>query len=40
MIDYLSNLPIELIEKILDDVPSFDVLTSLSCKQASSYVIS
>ncbi|CAF3897218.1 unnamed protein product [Rotaria sordida] len=29
MTDYLSNLPIELIDKILNDVPSFDILKSL-----------
>lgn len=29
MTDYLNNLPVELIYKIYDDVPSFDILTSL-----------
>lgn len=29
MIDYLSDLPVELFEKILDDIPSFDILSSL-----------
>jgi hypothetical protein len=29
MTDYLSNLPVELIEKIFDDLPMFDILGSL-----------
>ena len=29
MTDYLSNLPVELIHKIYDNIPSFDILGSL-----------